>query len=439
MSTVDQLQFYVTDPEHFQLRLTVDGVHNVSCLAYMHGDRFKSRRSRLGVGMSTGDVIVLELLPFTKTNSPFYRDGLHMDQPPPVYNIIEMTDARAGHAGFEKDRPFRAIWSVGLHPANVYAIAFCSDVAGWWLASVSHSLTRSVSYCHLDRHDHRNDKRLAVRHGASSFGARCVCAAGDGRLATGDHAGWVTLWDVDKVHRLSAVAKLHGHDEAVCHLFYDPKVSRLFSVSAGREVVLWDVATTDKLITLHVSAALADDPKPQWPIKCLAAHFDQDTVVLAVAVGRTLVAYKCSEYYGRLVAERSDTGHSHGAPVVKTMYNSLLNVLVSVSAADSTIVVWNPCTGQPIARRPMAHQREFYGKKIQVEITAATFDPSLGQLATGAADGTIKIWNPSKLTMLKRYQTPTHGRISGMIWTSNGVLFFYYLQEVIIRVRNYMY
>lgn len=60
---------------------------------------------------------------------------------------------------------------------------------------------------------------------------------------------------------------------------------------------------------------------------------------------------------------------------------------------DSCIMVWDPWRGGRSRLVKQAHSLVRSGRDEAVEITAACFDPPQQLLLTGAANGTLKIWN----------------------------------------------
>lgn len=60
---------------------------------------------------------------------------------------------------------------------------------------------------------------------------------------------------------------------------------------------------------------------------------------------------------------------------------------------DSCIIIWDPWLGRRLRFISHAHSMMQYGQYADIEITAACFDGSQQFLATGARDGSLKIWN----------------------------------------------
>lgn len=112
---------------------------------------------------------------------------------------------------------------------------------------------------------------------------------------------------------------------------------------------------------------------------------------------------------------------SHESACVRTLYNDLYGWLISVSAEDSVIAVWDPHKGELVSKRNMAHTEVVFCETLPVEITAANFDPSGGLLVTVAANGSVCMWDPNTLNCLNKLQTPSRGRIVEVIWLPNKV------------------
>ncbi|AWM39540.1 Serine/threonine-protein kinase PknB [Gemmata obscuriglobus] len=94
-------------------------------------------------------------------------------------------------------------------------------------------------------------------HGAARVEALGFDSSGT-RLATGDSAGLIRLWEVDDGGRLAADRYLTGHGGAVHALAFNPNGRTLASGSDDRTVILWDpVAGRERLaLTGHADRVL---------------------------------------------------------------------------------------------------------------------------------------------------------------------------------------
>lgn len=413
VSTLDyELQFYNASPNDFKLCMTItDTPNTTTCLAYSF-DENNRIYSKLAIGDLMGGVFVLEVLSSKKMN-PFR--GRPDETRPPSYRFDEIVKGPpvpnskgGGAAAAQKKKypsPFHAYRFPGIHVASVNHIEFCDSGKSFVSLSVSDTKAhKSMAYCCL--------KSGTVRYVPSTDGL-CVCAVDTVHLATGGMDKSVRLWDVcgDPMR----CTEIGSHDKEVRYVFVNQSNGHLYTVSTDHVIKLWDLSKAACLLTFEgaVPPTAADDHR-RW----YTAHFNQLDQVFVMVVGDVFMLVRCGDTAKHVHAICND---SHDAAVVKTLYNSLFRLLISVSGADSVISVWNLYTGELITRRTLAHSMNMYCKTLPVEITAATFDPSGGLLATGAINGTIHMWNPNNGTCLNRLQIPSKSRISEIIWLPNKV------------------
>lgn len=419
-----ELRFYNATADEFRLCMTVQRIPStVTCLAYhAYGPNDQSKAPpKIAMGNLAGDVIVFEFLSAEVKENPFRAWSIE-DARPRLYSFDELvasvTHAARNHTTDNGHQmvppppppPFRAHQLAGLHSGPVNQVEFCDS--GLSFVSVSGDSSKSMACC-------RVDSGWPTRYVAVADGFWSATTVGDTRVATGGMDGSVRLWDVFWDKTTAAVAiqctELDGHDIAVEHVFHNRTNGYLYSVSADREIKVWDVQAETWLYTFGdaAQATSAFDYRQWFP-----AMFNQADQLLAMAIGGSIVLVKC----GRdATGARRTTDESHDAAVTKTMYSRLYRVLISVSGADSVIVVWNVTTGQPIIKRTMAHTRQLYGQALPVEITAANFDSSGGLLVTGAANGTVHLWDPNNGACLNRLQIPSKCRISDIVWLPDKV------------------
>lgn len=407
VSTLDyELHFYTVTSNDFKLCLTLTDIPNTTtCLAYTFNEDDRAG-SKLAVGDLMGGVFVLEVLSSKKVN-PFR--GRPDESRPPSYHFEEFVKGPPTVKAQKNKKfplPFHVIRFDGLHVASVNRIVFCDSGKSFVSVSVSDvKLRRSMAYCCV--------KTGTVRY-VTAGDAVCVCAVDGTHLATGGMDKTVRLWDVGRGDPMRDT-ELGSHDKEVQYVFINRSNGYLYTVSADHVIKLWDLHRAACLLTYDGAVPpTAADHYRRW----YTAHFNQLDQVFVMVVGDAFMSVKCGDTAKHDHAVCND---SHDAAVVKTLYNSLFQLLISVSGADSVISVWNLYTGELITRRTLAHSVNRYCKTLPVEITAANFDPSGGLLATGAVNGTIHIWDPNNGTCLNRLQIPSKSRISEIIWLPNKV------------------
>lgn len=187
---------------------------------------------------------------------------------------------------------------------------------------------------------------------------------------------------------------------------------------------VWDVRYEVCLITYDGALCPVDRRR----FGATVGHFNQPDQVFTMVTddGHTFRSVKCGKSAGSGGLHAEGRAHfgdddTHDSECVRTLYNDLYGYLVSVSATDSAIAVWNPRDGELVAKRTMAHTEMIFCETLPVEITAAGFDPSGGLLVTAAANGSVHMWDPNTAACLNKLQTPSRGRITEVIWLPNKV------------------
>lgn len=188
---------------------------------------------------------------------------------------------------------------------------------------------------------------------------------------------------------------------------------------------MWDVRFEVCLMTFNGALCPVDLRR----FDAAVGHFNQVNQVFMMVMGRAFRSVKCGKSTDGAGPHAEGRAHygdddSHESACVRTLYNALYGWLISVSAADSVFAVWSPRNGELISKRAMAHSQMVYCETLPVEITAAAFDPSGGLLVTAAANGSVHMWDPNTTACLNKLQTPSHGRISEVVWLPNKVRTF---------------
>lgn len=467
--------FYQVIPNKFKLCLTIGKLPGATtCMTSTFNGRYVDASvgggagncSKIAVGNNDGSVLIVELLRGNNNSSPFqWKSG---ETHPPTYDyedlVVEVDCHRhlrgrrgrrgrscrrsrdkrqqatiaatrpqkTGRAGAaHRQRPLLSAYRFdGLHASIVNCVQFCESGAAFLSVSLD-----SMTYCRPDDSD-------PVHSVSSPYGFVCACEVGVRLVATGGLDKLVRLWNMNECagtacnvlaeeRRAWAANNRTGilvrHVAVVQHVFHNHANGLLYSVSRDRVVKVSDVQKHACLLTFEGAVALADSK-----LRLSLVHFNQLDQVLVMVVGNVFVSLKCGKAVddaapAQLLENTIVTG-SHSEAVVKTMYNSLFRVLISMSAEDSTIIVWNPLTGKSIHKITMAHTEDVYSEILPVEITAASFDPSGGLLVTGAVNGTVHMWDPNTGKCLNQLRIPSNQRISEIIWLPNKVLFTMHIQ-----------
>lgn len=450
-----QLLFYDTSSGQFKLCLIVDlcGCTIVTYLAhgYAFCERQKIGSSKIAVGDQGGTVNVLEFISSDKWN-PFKDKSGDADETPKYYfeRLADQTPTAptvAKPPSAKRPPSIRAYPYHKLHnDSPVEQIVFFN--AGRSFASVSLSNHMAMAQCHMiNQPDHCELRGTSptpsagdpsVRYTANPTGFACVCAAGDAQLATGSADRTVRLWNVasDRPPGPVDCTTLLGHGWGVKRVSHNTVNGHLYSVSTDAVVKVWDVRRGTCLLTFDGLTVAAEPNNSQlWPFAVMHFNWSEQTIVCVTNDYGSFMTVECTkptvtdQNVSRLYDDKS-----HETPVVKTLYNALYRVLISASAADSSISVWNLRTGQVIIKWSMAHTEEVYCEVLPVEITAANFDPSGGLLVTGAVNGSVHMWDPNTGVCLNRLRIPSGDRISEVFWLPNKVRYIVIMICTVIAI-----
>lgn len=444
------LRFYRTALSEFQLISTINNLPAVvTYLTYTStfNKHIQMSESKIAIGDFIGDVIIINLLS-TGKNDPFQSQMVNSDIAAEMSKMHEVksydfneivkvaihyhhqTETTMTKEKSKQELPsVSAIQFKKLHDTTVKTVDLVDS--GKYFVSTSLSMKNSMAYCNI-QYGNKNMSNIP-RYISSADGLEfeCACAVGSMIVATGHTDKLVRLWNIanDNLNMTELEhlqpwttstmksTELMGHDTTVHYVFYNKTNKYLYSVSVDCVIKMWDVRRATCLVSFHKEVIEKfDEYKPSF-----FAHFNQFDQVLVMVFDTKFVTVKCGDTDNEQTSSALGYENSHTTAVVKTMYNQLFHVLISVSSTDSTIAVWNPSTGELIIKWTMAHTKVVYGETLPVEITAANFDPSGGLLVTGAENGTVHMWDPNDGTCLNRLQIPSKSRISEIIWLPNKV------------------
>ena len=84
---------------------------------------------------------------------------------------------------------------------------------------------------------------------------------------------------------------------------------------------------------------------------------------------------------------------------------------------DAGIVIWEAASGRWL-QRLMGH-KAFYGDGATDGVTALTFSPNTDLLASGGADGTVRLWDPATGAEVRRFDVSA-GSITDLAFSADG-------------------
>ena len=189
-----------------------------------------------------------------------------------------------------------------------------------------------------------------------------MATTADGRwIATGSHEREVGLWDADS-GRCALLPP--EHSGLVLGVAFDPARARLYSADTNGKLLAWDLAARTRVWSLDVEGG---------GINAVACDRSGSTLALACEDGR-LRLVDLAEPRVRSVP----TEHPGGARCVAFSPRGLLS-----AGADRIVTITDPATGESLM--------SFHAGTAT--IVALAVDGSGSLVATGASDGTIRLWD----------------------------------------------
>lgn len=168
--------------------------------------------------------------------------------------------------------------------------------------------------------------------------------------------------------------KLLGHLFTIVDVAVNEKDQQLISLSTARVFRVWDIQT---LTCLQVFTDNEIRPGEKR-ISCMLFDAKHDRLITGCSVIDTWPLT-------RAIQDSLQVPHTHDRPICQLLYNPQMNQVIS-GDAEGILKVWEMETSQFVYQVPSAHGSS-------VEITAMTVDSSGYRLATGAYNGSIKVWD----------------------------------------------
>lgn len=211
-------------------------------------------------------------------------------------------------------------------------------------------------------------REFAMPRGANTF---CYCIKANVIVTGGD----------DKVLRLwhpsistKPVGKLVGHMFSITEIVTNEKDQHVISLSSAKVFRVWDIQTLSLLQVFHDSQGGPGD------MQIYSMIFDSNHGMLVT--GSSVVdMYPLT----RMIQDTKQIPHTHEREINVMLYNKYFHQVLTI-CSESIIKVWELETGLQIYQILDPHG-------FNVELTSAAIDETGFLFATGAYNGTVKIWD----------------------------------------------
>ncbi|XP_002132489.2 WD repeat-containing protein on Y chromosome [Drosophila pseudoobscura] len=392
-STERELRFHETIASTFTLRMVIRSMpHAVYCMSYAFYNNGKVH-SKLVLGDYAGNVRILSYSP--NLRGPF--------QAKPGAALIEVVWADVLKGKIPQMIPKEYI---NLHNEMISCVHYSLHMNALFATAEYRNTKKYRGRCPgmiMVTYDERSNFRVPL--GVSTF----FVAESHNIVVTGGPDTFVRIWDVYIPTEPSAI--LTGHNGGIVMVFVQPEENKVYSVDYQKIIKVWDLQEHTLLQTYGELVRLIH------PSETDMTYFYHSHLRELIVAGRKLISIKCCP---RVRVDLTD-GNTHAAPVSVVLYNRLFRNIVTCGL-DSYIIVWDPWSGRRKIIMKNCHTKMIYGEIIDIEITAATFDPLEQFLLTGARDGTLKIWNYNNAVVVRNMSIMPDQEVTSVIWVVDRIL-----------------
>uniref|UniRef100_A0A452F6P8 WD repeat domain 64 n=1 Tax=Capra hircus TaxID=9925 RepID=A0A452F6P8_CAPHI len=170
------------------------------------------------------------------------------------------------------------------------------------------------------------------------------------------------------------VGKLVGHMFSITEIVTNEKEQHVISLSSAKVFRVWDIQTLSLLQVFHDSQGGPGD------MQIYSMIFDSNHRML-ITGSSVMDMYPLT----RMIQDTKQVPHTHEREINVMLYNKYFHQVLTI-CSESIIKVWELETGLQIYQILDPHG-------FNVELTAAAIDESGFLFATGAYNGTVKIWD----------------------------------------------
>nr|XP_012606796.1 WD repeat-containing protein 64 [Microcebus murinus] len=211
-------------------------------------------------------------------------------------------------------------------------------------------------------------REFSIPRGANTF---CYCLKAN-VIVTGGDDKILRLWHPNISTK--PVGKLVGHMFSITEIATNEKDQHVISLSSSKVFRVWDIQTLSILQVFHDSQGGPGD------MQIYSMIYDTNHGML-ITGSSVMDMYPLT----RMVQDTKQIPHTHEREINVMLYNKYFHQVLTI-CSESIIKVWELETGLQIYQILDPHG-------LNIELTSAAINESGFLFATGAYNGTLKIWD----------------------------------------------
>ncbi|KAG3257915.1 WD repeat domain 64 [Ictidomys tridecemlineatus] len=205
-----------------------------------------------------------------------------------------------------------------------------------------------------------------------SFNSFCFCILQNIEILSNGDDKVLRLWHPNISTK--PVGKLVGHMFSITEMVTNEKEQHLISLSSAKVFRVWDIQTLSLLQVFHDSQGGPGD------MQIYSMIYDTNHGML-IAGSSVIDMYPLT----KMIQDTKQVPHTHDREINVILYNTYFAQVLTI-CSESIIKVWELETGLQIYQILDPHG-------FSIEVTSAAVDESGYFFATGAYNGTVKIWD----------------------------------------------